>query len=496
MSERYRGVVRAPEFPSGLEWLNTEAPLRLEHLRGKLVLLDFWTYCCINCQHVLPQLKELEERFPEELVVIGVHSGKFPAEGDTFNLRQAVMRHDIRHPVVNDRAFVVWRAYAVRAWPTLVLIDPDGIVVGVTSGEIDAQKFGDGLQRMIEALDAHGKLDRTPISASLEKHKQPDTLLSFPGKVLADAESDRLFVADTEHHRVLQFALSDRRLKAAWGCGEPGLRDGSPSRARFRGPQGLALVDHALVVADTENHALRRISLETGAVTLLAGTGQQAQPWPREGVGRETPLNSPWDLCRVGDALFIAMAGSHQIWRMDLKTGLLSLFAGDGREALKDGPRREARLAQPSGVASDGKRLWWVDSESSSLRSAPLDGDGETETWVGEGLFEFGDVDGDEKKARLQHPLGVACRDGLVYVADSYNHRLKVLDPRTGLIRRFSGSGEPGLNDNDDPDQVCFWEPGGLDATEDRLYVADTNNSVVRVVDRRTGAAMAMDLRE
>lgn len=496
MSERYRGVVRAPEFPPGLEWLNTERPLRMEHLRGKLVLLDFWSYCCINCQHVLPQLKKLEERFPNELVVIGVHSGKFPAEGDLFNLRQAVMRHDIRHPVVNDKAFVVWRAYAVRAWPTLVLVDPDGIVIGVTSGEFDAEKFGDGLQRIIEMLDAHGKLQRGPLSVSLEKYKQPETLLSFPGKVLADPENDRLFVSDTEHHRILQFTLSERRLSAVWGCGEPGLRDGSPSRARFHSPQGLALAGHALIVADTENHALRRISLDTGGISLLAGTGEQAQPWPREGNGRETPLNSPWDLCRAGDSLFIAMAGSHQVWRMELTTGRLSLFAGDGREALKDGPPREAHLAQPSGLASDGEGLWWVDSESSSLRSAPLSGAGETRTWVGEGLFEFGDVDGDSRKARLQHPLGVACREGLVYVADSYNHRIKVLDPETGVIRRLSGSGEPGLNDNEDPEQVCFWEPGGLDAAEDRLYVADTNNCVVRMVDRATGAAMTMDLHE
>jgi thiol-disulfide isomerase/thioredoxin len=468
----------------------------MEDLRGKLVLLDFWTYCCINCQHVLPQLRKLEERFPNELVVIGVHSGKFPAEGNTFNLRQAVMRHDLRHPVVNDRGFVVWRAYAVRAWPTLVLVDPDGIVIGVTSGEVDAGKFGDGIERIIQALDAHGKLDRTPLPLLLEKQRQPETLLSFPAGIFADPEHDRLFVADTEHHRVLQFGLMDRKLQAAWGSGEPGLRDGVASKARFQSPRGMALVDGALLVADTENHAIRRISLETGGVSLLAGTGRQAQPWPVETIGRETALNSPWDLERVENSLFIAMAGSHQIWRMDLITGWMTLFAGDGREALKDGPPAEARLAQPSALSSDGERLWWVDSESSSLRSAPLKGTGETETWAGEGLFDFGDVEGDRRKARLQHPLGVTCLDGLVYVADSYNHRLKLLDPGSGLIRRFSGNGEPGLQDGDTPEEACYWEPGAVHAAGDRLYVADTNNCVVRVVDRGAGAGMTMDLHE
>lgn len=496
MSERYRGTVRAPEFPAGLDWLNTETPLRLEDLRGKLVLLDFWTYCCINCQHVLPQLKKLEERFPEELVVIGVHSAKFTTEGDTFNLRQAVMRHDIRHPVVNDRDFLLWRAYAVRAWPTIVLLDPDGVVIGVTSGEFDGDKLGDGLEQIIQALDAAGKINRAPLPVSLEKHKQPDTLLSFPGKVLADPAGDRLFVADTDHHRILVFRLSDRRLQAAYGSGEPGLKDGPAAQARFHAPQGMTLHGEVLYVADTENHALRRVALDTGVVTLHAGTGEQALPQLQAGLARETRLNSPWDLERVGECLYLAMAGSHQVWSMDLRSGRLEPFAGDGREGLRDGPRLEARLAQPSGVASDGERLWWVDSETSSLRSAPLTGDGPVETAIGEGLFDFGDEDGLRVRARLQHPLGVACHQGRVFVADTYNHRIKVFEPETGRIYRFSGSGEPGLQDEDDPLEACFWEPGGLSATEDRLYVADTNNHAVRVVELSTGAVMTVDLRE
>jgi len=494
MTDR-RGTVRAPDFPAGLEWLNTPGPLRLADLRGRVVLLDFWTYCCINCQHVLPHLRRLEERFGDDLAVIGVHSAKFPAEGQTWNLRQAVMRHDIRHPVVNDRDFTLWRAYAVRAWPTLVLVGPDGHVIGQVSGEFDAEKMGGALAELIAQYRTAGQMAPAPLPTSLERWKLPETLLSFPGKVLADPAGGRLFVADTDHHRVLCFGLRDGALRAAYGSGEPGLTDGSPSRARFRAPQGLALQGEALIVADTENHALRRIALDTGVVSLLAGNGEQAAPWPEEGPCRETRLNSPWDVLAVGDWLYVAMAGAHQLWRVEVRTGRLERFAGDGHEALYDAPRREARLAQPSGLATDGRLLWFVDSETSSLRFTALEGEGEVRTAVGEGLFEFGDVDGPRETARLQHPLGVACAGGRVYLADSYNHRVKVYDPRTGELSAFSGSGEPGLQDGLAA-EACYWEPGGLSTAGDRLFVADTNNHSLREVTLATGDVRTVSLKD
>lgn len=495
MSERYRGKVRAPEFPAGLDWLNVEQPLTLQALRGKVVILDFWTFCCINCQHVLPQLRRLEERFPEELVVIGVHSAKFDAEKETYNIRAAVMRHDVRHAVVNDRDFLLWRAYASRAWPTIVLIDPDGYIIGGHSGEFDAGALGDLLEEIIRDLDSKGKIDRTPVSLLLEKRKQLDMLLSFPGGVVVDAAQWRLFVADSNHHRVLQFDLRTGRLQRTFGTGEPGLVDGSGRQARFNMPQGLALQGESLYVADTENHAVRKIALEGGIVMTLAGTGQQAQPLPVSGMGRFNALNSPWDVLLVEDRLFIAMAGSHQIWTLSLRSGRLEPFAGDGKETLGDGAPLEAHLAQPSGLAAGGARLWFADSETSSLRSLPLAGDGPVTTAIGEGLFEFGDRDGARAVARLQHPLAVACADDLVYVADSYNNRIKVFDPATGLIQTLAGSGEPGMQDGT-PEEACFWEPGGLCAAGEFLYVADTNNQAIRVVHRRTGQVQTLDLEE
>jgi hypothetical protein len=439
-------------------------------------------------------LRKIEQHFPNEVVVVGVHTGKFSSEEETYNVRQAVMRHDIRHPVVNDNKYDTWKAYAVRAWPTIVIVGPDGYVLGSHAGEFDGDRLGDLIQEIVDDCERRGLIDHRPVPLLLEKQKQIDALLSFPGKVLADAGGGRLFVADTDHQRVLQFGLQDLRLQASYGGGEPGLTDGGFERARFNGPQGMALAGDSLYVADSENHAVRRIDLRTGGVATVAGTGEQAQPWPEPGPARQARLNSPWDLLVHGDTLYIAMAGSHQIWALDLAGGRLERFAGDGREALLDGPRLTARLAQPSGLSTDGARLWFADSETSSVRSVDFAA-GEVQTHIGLGLFEYGDKEGEREAARLQHPLDVAAAGGLVFVADSYNNRLKVLDPERGLIRRFTGVGEPGFEDGS-PDEACFWEPGGLSLAGGTLYVADTNNHSIRSVDLATGEVTTLDLEE
>jgi len=426
-------------------------------------------------------------------VVIGVHSGKFTAESETYNVRAAVMRLDVRHPVVNDPNYLLWRAYAVRAWPTLVVIDTEGRVLGVHSGELrgeEIQALGDFIGEIAARADSQRMLERARLPMLLEKQKQLETLLSFPGKVLADPAGGRLFVADTDHHRIVSFGLADGKRRRVYGSGEPGLRDGSSGRARFHFPQGLALTDHALFVADTENHAIRRIALDSGTVTTIAGTGEQAVGPPADGL-----LNSPWDVLAIRDVLYVAMAGSHQIWTVNLRDHDLQLFAGDGREALQDGPRLQARLAQPSGLATDGALLWLADSETSSLRAVPLRGEGEVLTYAGKGLIEFGDRDGPAEDALLQHPLAVACADGFVYTADSYNNKIKVLDPEQGVITTLSGGGEPGLQDGAAAD-ASFWEPGGLSAAGDSLYVADTNNHAIRVVNRHTGEVRTLELAE
>jgi thiol-disulfide isomerase/thioredoxin len=477
------GTVAAPEFPAGLQWLNTARPLRLGELRGKVVLLDFWTFCCINCMHVIPDLKRLEKKYPNELVVIGVHSAKFTTEKETENIRQAILRYEIAHPVINDRNMAVWQEYGVHAWPTLALIDPAGKIVGTLSGEDIFDTFDRIIARVIEAFDAKGQLDRRPLDLQLERDRAPATLLSFPGKVLADEASNQLFIADSNHNRIVVVSMADRSVKEVIGSGESGLGDGDFGQATFHHPQGMAYDGKVLYVADTENHAIRLVDFEKRRVATIAGTGQQARRFNVSGAAKETPLNSPWDLVLHDGSLYIAMAGSHQLWRMDLKSGWVSPYAGSGREARDDGPLPEAALAQPSGIAADNRRLYFADSEDSSIRAADLDPKGRVETLVGGDLFDIGDRDGRGLSVRLQHPLGVAYHDGLLYVADTYNNKIKRVSPKHRTAETFLGTGKAGLTDGD---KATFDEPGGLSVAAGRLYVADTNNHVIRVADLKT----------
>jgi DNA-binding beta-propeller fold protein YncE len=482
---RFQAAVNAPEFPDGLEWLNVERPVRMADLRGKVVLLDFWTYCCINCMHIIPDLKRLEAKYGDALVVIGVHSAKFTTEKGTDNIRQAILRYGIGHPVVNDKDFSVWDEYAARAWPTLVLVDTRGKVVAQSSGEGAFDKFDGPIDDLVQKARAAGTLDARPLKLRLERERAPESLLSFPGKVLADATSNRLFISDSNHNRVVVADLASGAVLDVIGSGGEGLGDGAFEKATFHHPQGLALDGDVLYVADTENHAIRRADLAKRKVDTIGGNGRQADAFNVPGIGMGVALNSPWDLVVHSGSLYVAMAGFHQIWRMDLKTWRLEPFAGSGRENRVDGPLASAALAQPSGIATDGVKLYVADSEVSSVRSVDLDPAGKVATIVGEALFEFGDVDGAGERVRLQHPLGVALVGGALFVADTYNNKIKRIDPSTSESRTFAGSGEGGYADGAAA-KARFDEPGGVSAANGKLYVADTNNNVVRVVDAKT----------
>jgi DNA-binding beta-propeller fold protein YncE len=491
--QSYAGTTPAPEFPSGLDWLNTDRPLALEQLRGKIVLLDFWTYGCINCIHVIPDLKRLEEEFADELVVIGVHSAKFENEGDTDNIRQIILRYGLEHPVVNDADFAVWRTWGAQAWPTLALIDPAGNIVGGHSGEGVYPIF----QPVLEALVAEfePQIDRTPLDLKLEKEGLPETALSFPGKVLADAAGGRLFISDTNHHRIIVAGLDDGAVTDVIGSGRPGRTDGTSDVASFNQPQGLALSDDGtlLYVADTENHLIRLVELPGGQVSTVAGTGEPGFYPPTGGAALSTGLNSPWDVTLDGETLYVAMAGYHQIWLVDLDEQTAAPYAGNARESTINGPLADAELAQPSGVALDGNgRLYFADSESSSIRWADVAGESRmVDILAGsdQDLFTFGDQDGIGNAARLQHPLGVVVDGGFVWIADTYNSKIKRIDPASGEVVTLAGG--QGWRDGPNP---LFYEPGGIDAAGGKLYVADTNNHSVRVVDQSTGAATTLVL--
>lgn len=488
MTRTYAGSVPAPEFPAGLDWLNVEKPLALADLRGKIVLLDFWTYGCINCMHVIPDLKRLEEKYADELVVIGVHSAKFENEGETDNIRRIIQRYELAHPVINDKDFQVWQLYGANAWPTFVLIDPAGEVVGYQSGEGIYDLFDEILGTMV--VEWADEIDPTPLALVLERDSLVDSPLLFPGKVLADVAHDRLFIADSNHNRIVVTDLTGR-VQAVIGSGPAGLRDGSFESAQFFRPQGMTLADeNTLYVADTENHALRRVDLAAGLVATVAGNGTQVYLRVDSAPAGETGLNSPWDVLYHDGLVYVAMAGQHQLWVYDPAGETIRLFAGSGREELRDGPLLQGGLNQPSGLATDGRLLYFADSEASAIRSADLDPAGALATIVGTGLFDFGDVDGVGDAVRLQHPLAVAYQDGLLYVADTYNSKIKRVDPAARRVQTLFG-GPAGWQDGPEP---RFDEPGGLSVAGDRLYIADTNNHAVRVADLATGEVTTLVL--
>ncbi|MEV5953059.1 thioredoxin-like domain-containing protein [Streptomyces sp. NPDC051987] len=428
-----RARVRAPELIGKGGWLNTDGKaLSLADLRGRIVILDFWTFCCINCLHVLDELRELEERHRDTVVIVGVHSPKFVHEAEHRAVVDAVERYGVEHPVLDDPELATWKQYAVRAWPTLVVIDPEGYVVAQHAGEGHAH----AIARLVEELEAEHETKGT-LRRGDGPYVAPEpepTALRFPGKALL-LPSGTFLVSDTTRHQLVELAADAETVLRRFGSGTRGLADGTADTASFNEPQGLALLgDGSVIVADTVNHALRRLDLATGRVTTVAGTGHQWwQGSPTSGPARGTDLSSPWDVAVFGGRVWIAMAGVHQLWTYDPESETVAVAAGTTNEGLVDGPAAEAWFAQPSGLAATADRLWLADSETSALRW--VDPDGQVHTAVGTGLFDFGHRDGAAGQALLQHPLGVtALPDGSVAVSDTYNHALRRYDPATGEV--------------------------------------------------------------
>ncbi len=485
-------AVAVPEgiLDGGTEWLNTAQPIDMKDLKGKIVILDFWTYCCINCMHVLPDLKFLEEKYPNQIVVIGVHSAKFDNEKDSKNIRDAILRYDIQHPVVNDSEMIIWRKFGTRAWPTLAIVDPEGKFAGAQSGEGHRELFDAIIAQLIKYHRWKGTLDETPLVFESEASKVQATNLRYPGKVLADDASQRVFISDSNHNRIIVASTTGELLHTI-GTGRSGSTDGAFDVAEFNHPQGTVLVGNNLYVADTENHLLRVVDLEAKTVSTMAGTGRQGSPGFLSGHLLESPLNSPWSLAHVDGTLYIAMAGPHQIWSHELGAGTINVYAGSGREDVVNGPLTTCAFAQPSEIVADaaGKFLYVVDSEGSAIRKVPTGSVGRVTTVAGtselprgQSLFAFGNVNGVGKLARFQHPLGIAVSGDSLFVADSYNHALRQIELKTENVSTVAGNGTAG--NALEPLQLS--EPGGLSISGPSLYIADTNNHRILVMDVNT----------
>ena len=507
---------------ASFQWINTSRPFEYRHdLTGKLVLLDFFTYCCINCLHVLPVLKRLENSHSvrEGFVVLGVHSAKFVNERDTSSIERAAERYSILHPIINDHELVLWNLFGISCWPTFLFISPTGRPIYVMIGETLIDKIPQLTELVLRYYRERGMLEprELPISPGVVSKAN---FMKYPGKVHIHPKSGLVYVSDTSHHRIVVLNAVTHSIVRILGSGRMGAKDGPASVAEFNSPQGLASNGKVLYVADTENHLVREVDLEEGVVRTICGTGKQGSD--REGGQESTKqeISSPWDLVVAGDRsqfLFVAMAGSHQIWVYFLSSspwlkgtsypaGTMLRFAGTGDEANRNNsyPHR-ACFAQPSGICVDGAcgLLYIADSESGCVRSVSLK-DGGVKAVVGGGLdpldlFSYGDVDGVGRQARLQHPMGVAFshNNNSVFVADTYNHRIKVVDLANKSCTTLAGNGKPGYTDG--PLGVAqFYEPSGLalDSAGERLFIADTNNHLVRMIDLTAGIVKTVSIEE
>jgi thiol-disulfide isomerase/thioredoxin len=497
--------VRAPELIASGDWLNTAAPLTLASLRGRFVLLDFWTFACANCLHVLDEVRPLEAKYRDILTVIGIHSPKFAHEAEPAAVGAAVERYEVDHPVLNDPEMRLWQQYAVRAWPTLVLIDPEGYVVAQAAGEGQVSALDATIATLAATHEARGTLHRGD-GPYVAPQPRPSTL-RFPAKaVLLPAArtgrspggyspagyasvgggtpsptaggtpiADSLLVADAGHHQLVELALDGETVLRRIGSGTRGRRDGTAEQADFAEPNGLALLPPGLapfdvVVADTANHVLRGVRLADGAVVATLDL-----PAALDGVSTITgpvpAVLSPWDVAwwpALG-RLVVAAAGVHLLLSVDPATGATEVLAGTTVEGLRDGPALDGWLAQPSGLAVDGDQVWFADSETSALRYLTLDGT--LHTVVGEGLFDFGHVDGPAATARLQHPLGVTVLpDGSVAVLDTYNGAVRSYDPVTDSVSTLAAD---------------LAEPSGAVLVDGELVVVESAaHRLVRAVPR------------
>ncbi len=449
------GRVNAPEINTKYGWLNTNGKsYSINDFKGKIVLLDFWTLGCINCQHIIPDLQRLEAEYPEELVVIGVHSAKFDNEKIHNAIRKAILKFGVNHPVVNDAGFDVWKHYAVNAWPTIVLIDPAGKVIGQRAGE----GIYDVVKPNIEVLiqDFRDKINRTIFS--FQPEEQATNVLQFPSKLIADATGN-IYLADSGHHRILKLSPEGIILQV-FGSGQRGFTDGLGATAAFNEPHGLTLHENNLYVADAKNNAIRKVNLLTGAVTTVAGTGELEYYFFEERLNDPVNPNSPWDLVLDGNTMYIASAGNHQILKMDVTTGEVYRFAGTGREALADDSLLEAAFNQPSGLALQNNLLYVADAEASAIRVIDVV-TGMVNTLIGTGLFDFGDVDGDTDAAQLQHAMGLTLHQNQLYIADTYNGKIKVVNLENNRVSTV-------LAGLDEPNDVAF--------IQGKMWVTDTNH--------------------
>jgi len=462
--------VVAQELPDSLDWINAAEPPSLAAMRGRVVLLYFWSYDSVNCTNALADLRYLESKYHDGLSVVSVHTPKYEYQRQSAPVLKAVNRCHIRNPVANDPSYLLWREYGVQSWPTFAFIDAQGHFAGLIVGEGQRAEADTLIGKLLDEAAANDqRLYEVSVATVRPEPRMP---LQFPGKVVATATS--VWIADTGNHRILETDHQGRIMRQ-FGTGNPGYGDGRGREAMFNAPQGLALTSEWLYVADTGNHSVRRVRLATGDVDRVAGTGVVGHDLAVDSHDpKQTRMSAPCDLAVSNDKLYIAVSGQHQIWQLDLARNKLSVLAGNGRLGIGDGDGIDASFAQPSGLALLGDQLFVVDAASSAVRAIDLV-ERRVSTMIGAGPYDFGDAAGKRDTARLQNPLSI-CVDprGLAFVADSYNCKIKALNLRTGELRTLNLP-------------YHLLEPSGISLAANALWVANTNAHEVVRIDLATG---------
>lgn len=479
------------------KWLNSSRKIESSDLKNRVILLDFWSYACVNCLNMIPEIKKLETEFGNRLTVIGVHSGKFNNEKNDESIKKAIIKNDVSHLVVNDSEFKIWNGFKISSWPTFVLIDAKGRVVKKYDGKISAEDLRKDIKKLISKYKYRLNNERLPIV--LEKNRVVDYILKFPGEIIFAQnfsykninKANVLIIANTGKNKILVTNLNGNILLEI-GSGDVGFDDGDFYSASFNSPRGLLFKNNNLYIADTSNHALRKINFTDGKVSTLIGNGKRGEVVKQSDRADKISLSSPFDLAFFPDKnnIVISNSGTNQLLKYNTSSNTVTPFAGNGSKGLINGAYPNNSLAQPSGLSSYGEQLYFVDAESSSLRS--ISKSGVVKTLIGNGLSEFGYKGGKKDEALMQHPVGIIAFDKEIYIADTHNHAIRRYNIKTGELSTYSG-GERGDNINGGK-RTQYDEPEAITYFADRFYIVDSNNNRIVEIAKNNGGAKILNI--
>ena len=470
----------APEFPASLQWLNTTKPVRMAQLRGRITALVFVNAGSAWSLQRLQDLLVMRRRYPEQLHVVAIHVPRFDHERDAQRVLRRLQRHPVDLPIAHDADWVMWQYYGVEAWPTVVLIDGEGRVRERIVGDAPVRELDGAITRLRnEAVPQ--SVNEEPIE--LRRVREPDHTLKFPIGIAVGPQY--LYVVDSGHHRVLECELNGR-IRRQFGSGGQGFIDGPMELAAFMHPQGLCLQRDALYVADTGNHAVRRIKLSTGDIDTLIGAGRPGTPTPgRVTDPRSVALDQPRAVAvSPSNALCIATLGDNRIWTYDLGTQEMKLLAGSGALDVVDGEGEAAAFAGPCNLAIVQQILYVCDELGSAVRSVHTR-TRQVSTLLGQDAWQFGNLDGSRAEALMQQPQAIAL-DGatpVLWVVDSGNDRLCALR---------LGGGELGTINL--PQRLHA--PAGMCVSGGVVWIADTDAHAVLRFDSNDGTLKQVPINE